>query len=163
VLAALIAGAELSLGSVVGFLALLGLAARNALVLIRHLQELERDRSEKLGADLVRRGARDRLAPVLTTASAVALLALPFVVLGPRPGLEVLHPLAVVVLGGLVTSTLLSLWLLPALYLRLRAGAQPGPTAEDELLRRWVGAEPAPAPAGSAAIGPRDGGGESRA
>ena len=155
VLAALIAGAGLTLGSMVGLLALLGIAARSGLVLIRHLQELESDGSGRL--ELVRRGARDRLAPVLTTASAVALLALPFVILGPRRGLEILHPLAVVVLGGLVTSTFLTLWLLPALHLRFGGVVQAAATAEDELLQRWVGAEPVPAPAGSAALRRPDG------
>jgi CzcA family heavy metal efflux pump len=124
VLAALIAGAELSLGSLIGLLALFTIAARHGVLLIRHLQDI-RHGGEAFGSWHVRRGARERLAPLLTTASAVALIALPFVVLGTRPGLEVVHPMAVVVLGGLVTALFLSLFVLPALYLQIGAGDRP--------------------------------------
>jgi Cu/Ag efflux pump CusA len=151
VLAALIAGAELSLGSLIGFLALFGIAARNGLLLVRRYQRLEGE-ARAAGPDLVRRGARERLAPILTTATGLAVVALPFVVLGSRPGLEVVHPMAVVILGGLVTSTFLALFVLPALYVRFGAGARPQPADEDELLERWLGAEPAPA---AAAAGPQ--------
>jgi CzcA family heavy metal efflux pump len=145
VLAGLLDGGELSLGALVGFLALFGIAARNAVLLFRHLQHLEREEGEAFGPDLVRRGARERLGPVLTTSCALAALALPFVVLGSRPGLEVVHPMAVVILGGLVTSTLLALFVLPTLYLRFGAAREPGITdEEDELMRRWAGAEPEP-------------------
>jgi CzcA family heavy metal efflux pump len=146
VLAALIAGAELSLGSFIGFLALLGLAARTDVLLIRRCQELERE-GETFGPSLVERAARERLAPILTSAVAIAAVMLPFVVAGSRAGLEVIHPMAVVILGGLVTSTLLSLFVLPALYLRF-GGRQPTVSPEEELMRRWAGAEPAPEKAG---------------
>jgi CzcA family heavy metal efflux pump len=149
-LAALIAGGELSLGSAVAFLALLGIAARGALLLIRRLQDLQREEVEALGADLVRRGAADRLGPVLTTAVAVALIVAPFVVMGSRPGLEVVHPMAVVILGGLLTTTFVSLFVLPALCARLTP-AEPGAVddEDEELLRRWVGVEPQPVAAPS--------------
>jgi Cu/Ag efflux pump CusA len=145
VVATLIAGGELSLGSFLGFLALLGLAARTGVVLIRHLQDVERE-GESFGAALVERGTRERLAPILTSGSATAAVMLPFVVAGPMSGLEVVHPMAVVVLGGLVTSILLSLFVLPALYLRF-GGRQPTVSPEEELLQRWIGGEPAPAKA----------------
>jgi CzcA family heavy metal efflux pump len=145
--AALIDGAELSVGSVIGFLALFGIAVRSGLMLIRHFQYLERVEGETLGADLVRRGARERLAPILTTASALALVVLPFVIMGSRPGLEIVHPMAVVILGGLVTTTVLSLFVLPTLYLRYATPAKPSVTPEDELLYRWAGVEPEPAAA----------------
>ena len=70
------------------------------------------------GRELVLRGARERLAPILMTSLATGLALVPLVVLGTRPGHEIEHPLAVVILGGLVTSTLLSLFVLPSLYLR---------------------------------------------
>jgi CzcA family heavy metal efflux pump len=151
VLAALIDGGELSLGSLMGLFAVFGLATRNGAVLVRHLQTLEREEVERFGPELVRRGARERLAPVLTTACALAVLALPFVILGARPGLEVIHPMAVVLLGGIVTSTFLTLFVLPALYLRFRGG-QPIASREEEeeegtLMRRWVGVEAEPAAA----------------
>ena len=74
---------------------------------------------------LVLRAARERLAPILMTSLATKLALVPLVVLGERPGHEIEHPLAVVVLGGLVTSTLLNLFVVPSLYLRFanrRAG-----------------------------------------
>jgi hypothetical protein len=83
----------------------------------------------------------------------LAVLALPFVILGSRPGLEVVHPMAVVILGGLVTATFLGLLVLPALYLRYGAGTSPQATDEEELLQRWLGFEPEPA-AAAAATGP---------
>jgi CzcA family heavy metal efflux pump len=145
-LAALIDGAEISLGSLMGLLALLGIVTRNGIMLIRHFQNLERG-GEALGADLVRRGAGDRLGPILTSASALALVCVPFVILGSRPGLEIVNPMAVVLLGGLVTSTLLSLFVLPALYLRFAAPAKPGVAPDVDLLHRWAGVEPEPAAA----------------
>ena len=145
-LAALIAG-ELSLGALVGFLALFGIAVRNGAVLIRHLQDLERYEGEAFGPELVARGARERLAPILTTGVALGLVALVFVVLGSRPGLEIVHPMAVVILGGVVTTTLVSLFMLPALYLRF-GGRQPELSPEEELMQRWAGAEPAGAATG---------------
>jgi CzcA family heavy metal efflux pump len=136
-LAALINGAELSLGALIGFLALFGLAARNGMVLIRHFQDLQRDERVPFGPDLARRGAGDRLGPIMTTASAAAAAALVFVILGSRPGLEILGPMAAVILGGLVTTTLLSLFVLPTLYVRF-GGRQPEMTPEEAELDQWV-------------------------
>jgi Cu/Ag efflux pump CusA len=149
-IATLIASAELSLGSIAGLLALFGLAARGNLMLIRHFQRLE-DEGQSLDADLVRRGARERLGPIAATAVGLALVSLPFVVMGSRPGLEVVHPMAVVILGGLVSTTFLSLFVLPALYLRFASPRTPELAPEDELMHRWAGVVPdaAAAPAGA--------------
>jgi len=76
------------------------------------------------GRPLVLRGARERLAPILMTSLATGLALVPLVVLGTRPGHEIEHPLAVVILGGLFTSTLLSLFVLPSLYLRFGHGGR---------------------------------------
>jgi Cu/Ag efflux pump CusA len=77
----------------------------------------------------VLRGAGERLAPILMTASATGLALLPLVLLGDRPGQEIEHPMAVVILGGLVSSTLLNLFVVPALYLRFgRSRAARPPT-----------------------------------
>jgi Cu/Ag efflux pump CusA len=127
---------------VIGFLALFGIAVRTGLMLIRHIQELERAEGAIGHAELVRRGVGDRLGPILTTASALAVVSLPFVILGARPGLEVVHPMAVVLLGGLVTTTLLSLFVIPTMYLRFAAPAKPSATPEDDLLHRWAGVTP---------------------
>src|SRR5918995_1327868 len=130
-LAALIDGATLSLGSLIAFLALLGIAARNGIMLIYRFQRLRVD--EAFGAELVRRGAQDRLAPTLTVAVATATAVLPFVIMGDVAGLEIVHPMAIVMLGGLLTTTLLSLFMLPALYLHFGANVQSEPAAETPL------------------------------
>jgi CzcA family heavy metal efflux pump len=161
---ALIDGAELSLGSLAGLLALFAIATRSGVMIVYRFQELGRTNGETVNADLVRRGARERLEPILTTAAAVALFVLPFAIMGSKPGLEIVSPMAWVILGGLVTTTLYSLFVLPALYLRF-AVAEPGRTADDELLQRWASDDPAPAHAGpaTAAVDRGEGKGETGA
>lgn len=100
-----------SLGAVLGLATVLAIAVRNAVLVVHSCQE-----SGSAGPAAVVRAARDRVGPVLVTALAMVLIALPAVVIGPVAGLEVLYPWAVVLLGGLVTSTLLTLFVLPALY-----------------------------------------------
>jgi Cu/Ag efflux pump CusA len=102
----------------VGFFTVFGIAARNGILLINHWQHLEQDEGMEFGTALVIRGARERLSPILMTSLATGLALVPLVLLGERPGHEIEHPLAVVVLGGLATSTLLNLLVLPSLYLR---------------------------------------------
>ena len=118
VLAAWLAGGIISLGSLVGFFTVFGIAARNGILLINHCQHLEDNEGMEFGPQLVLRGARERLAPILMTSLATGLALVPLVALGLRPGHEIEHPLAVVILGGLVTSTLLNLFIVPSLYLR---------------------------------------------
>jgi CzcA family heavy metal efflux pump len=135
VLAAYIAGGVISLGSLVGFFTVFGIAARNGILMVNHCQHLEREEGEPFGPALVVRAARERLSPILMTSLATGLALVPLVVLGERPGHEIEHPLAVVILGGLVTSTLLNLFVVPSLYLRfgssLRSlsGGPPAPEA----------------------------------
>jgi Cu/Ag efflux pump CusA len=124
VLALLATGGVLSLGALAGFVLLLGIAARNGVMLVMHLQHLEQDEGETFGPGLVLRGARERLTPIVLTALAVAFALLPLLVGGNIPGQEVLQPMAVVVLGGLVTAILLNLFVAPALYLRFGANAE---------------------------------------
>jgi len=118
VLAAYLGDGVLSLGSLIGFLTVLGIAARNGILLIDHCQHLERYEGETFGPGLVLRGARERISPILMTTLATALAIVPLVVAGNLPGHEIEHPMAVVILGGLVTSTLLNLFVVPSLYLR---------------------------------------------
>jgi CzcA family heavy metal efflux pump len=122
ILAAYLGGGLITLGSLVGFFTVLGIAARNGIMLINHYQHLETVEGEVFGPDLVLRGARERLSPILMTASATALALVPLVVAGQVPGHEIEHPMAVVILGGLVTSTVLNLLIVPALYLRFGKG-----------------------------------------
>jgi Cu/Ag efflux pump CusA len=118
VLAAYLTSGVISLGSLVGFLTILGIAARNGIMMINHFQHLERHEGESFGPALVLRGARERLSPILMTTLATGLALVPLVIAGSIPGHEIEHPLAVVVLGGLFTSTLLNLFVVPSLYLR---------------------------------------------
>lgn len=106
----------LSLGSLVGFVTVLGIAARNGILLVSHYRHLEDAEGVPFGDELVLRGAEERLGPILMTALATGLGLLPLAVAGNKPGHEIEYPLAVVILGGLVTSTVLNLFLLPALY-----------------------------------------------
>ncbi|MDQ4035511.1 MAG: efflux RND transporter permease subunit, partial [Chloroflexota bacterium] len=122
VLAAWVSGGVISLGSLVGFFTVLGIAARNGIMMINHFQHLERYEGETFGPGLVLRGARERLSPILMTALATGLALVPLVIAGTIPGHEIEHPLAVVILGGLVTSTLLNLFIVPSLYLRFGGG-----------------------------------------
>ena len=125
VLAALVGGGVISLGSIVGFLAVLGIAARNGVLLIHHYQHLEGQEGVPFGLDLVLRGARERLSPILTSSAAIIAALLPIVVFGQIPGLEIVQPTAIVILGGLVASTLFTLFVMPALYLLIGSGGVP--------------------------------------
>jgi CzcA family heavy metal efflux pump len=134
-LAAWLAGGILSLGSLVGFYTVFGIAARNGILMINHFQHLEREEGVVFGPALVLRGARERLSPILMTTLATGLALLPLAITGNIPGHEIEHPLAVVVVGGLVTSTLLNLFVVPSLYLRFgkskaERAALPAPVAE---------------------------------
>jgi len=108
----------ISLGSLVGFLTILGIAARNGIMLISHYQHLETEEGMTFGQELVLRGSRERVAPIMMTALTTGLALVPLVIAGNIPGHEIEHPMAIVILGGLVTSTLLNLFVVPSLYLR---------------------------------------------
>ncbi|WP_320823268.1 efflux RND transporter permease subunit [Reinekea sp.] len=126
VVAAYIAGGVVSLGSLVGFLTVLGIAARNGIMMLCHFQHLEQHENEPFGIPLVLRGAKERLSPILMTAGASGFAVLPLVLFGNLPGHEIEYPMAVVILGGLFTSTLLNLFIVPTLYLRFGQGTAKG-------------------------------------
>ena len=123
-LAVLASGGVISLGSIVGFLAVLGIAARNGVLLINHYQHLAVLDGVPFGLDLVLRGVRERLSPILASSAAIASALLPIVIFGQIPGLEIVQPTAIVILGGLLASTLFTLFVIPALYLAIGAGAE---------------------------------------
>jgi len=126
VAAAWLGGGVLSLGSLVGFVTVLGIAARNGILLVSHYHHLEVNEGHAFDLGLILKGSEERLVPILMTASAAALALLPLVFKGDVPGNEIERPMAIVILGGLVTSTLLNLFLLPALYGRFgRRGGRP--------------------------------------
>jgi Cu/Ag efflux pump CusA len=122
VLAAYAGDRIVSLGSLVGLLTVLGIAARNGILMIHHFQHLQQSEGEAFGPALVLRGARERLSPILMTTLATGLALVPLAITGDIPGMEIEHPMAIVILGGLVMSSLLNLFVVPPLYLRLGVG-----------------------------------------
>ena len=118
VFAALVTDGTLYLGSLAGFLTVLAITVRQAILLISDYRKLRRQEGATFGPELVLRGTRDCAARILMTAIVTALAVLPFLVFGKLPGLEILRPMALVILGGLVTSTVYVLCIVPTLYLR---------------------------------------------
>ncbi|MGN6702061.1 MAG: efflux RND transporter permease subunit, partial [Burkholderiaceae bacterium] len=125
VAAALLTGGTLSLGSLIGFVTLFGITLRNAIMLVSHYEHLIEREGCEWGPETALRGASERLVPILMTALVTALGLLPLAWNNGEPGNEIEGPMAIVILGGLVTSTLLNLLILPALSLRFgRFGAR---------------------------------------
>jgi CzcA family heavy metal efflux pump len=124
-LAALAAGG-ITLGALIGFLAIFAIAARNAITLIGHYQHLQHHENQPLAPPLILRGAQERLTPILLTATTTALALTPLIISGPNAGQEIAQPMAIVILGGLTTTTLTILLLLPPLYLHHATRPEPG-------------------------------------
>jgi CzcA family heavy metal efflux pump len=122
IFAALISGGVLSLGSIVGFVTVLGIVGRNGVMLISHYRHLEAEENMPFGEELIIRGAMERLSPILMTALTTALALVPIAIGGNKPGQEIEHPMAIVIMGGLVTSTLLNLLFMPSLYWKFAKG-----------------------------------------
>jgi len=132
VLVILTSGGVLSIGALAGLLAVLGIAVYNRLVLVGRYQQIERHDGERLGPRLVLRGSRERLNSMLMAACTAAATVLPVLFMGASPGLEIVRPMALVVLGGLITSTVLDLIFLPAMFLSLGVSSarEPDPLLE---------------------------------
>ena len=118
VLSVMLTGANLSLGSMVGFVTLLGISLRNSIMLISHYEHLVHIDGMTWNMDTAVRGASERLVPILMTALVTALALMPLAVTSGAPGNEIEGPMAIVILGGLITSTALNLIVLPTLALR---------------------------------------------
>jgi Cu/Ag efflux pump CusA len=144
-------GGVLSFGSSIALLAVFGLAVRHGMLLIDRFRQLAVERGGDVDPALVMEGARERLVPTLTTALAAALALLPFVVMGGSAGLELAQPAALVLVAGLVTSTALNLYLVPALYLRFGAGRAREQPFED-LVADLAPAPKAPVPTATPAV-----------
>jgi Cu/Ag efflux pump CusA len=119
---AYLGGGVISLGSLVGFFTVLGIVARNGIMLISHYQHLERFEGVPFGPELVVRGALERLTPIVMTVLTSGLALVPLILSGAIAGQEIEYPMAVVILGGLITATLLNLFVVPSLYLRFAKG-----------------------------------------
>ena len=111
-------GRLLSLGAMVGFVTLFGITTRNSIMLIAHYEHLVGREGRPWGIDTALRGARERLGPILMTALVTGLGLLPLALGGAEAGREIEGPMALVILGGLVSSTALNLLVLPSLALR---------------------------------------------
>jgi Cu/Ag efflux pump CusA len=118
VLAVMATGGNLSVGSMVGFVTLFGITTRNSIMMISHFEHLVQHEGEAWGPQAAVRGASERLTPVLMTAIVTALGLLPLALGSGQPGKEIEGPMAIVILGGLATSTALNLLVLPTLALR---------------------------------------------
>jgi CzcA family heavy metal efflux pump len=141
VLAAFFArGGLLSLGSIVGSFTVLGIAVRQGITLISHYRHLEHE-GETFGAELVQRCTQERCGPILMTAGTTGLAFMPFLLFGNIAGLEILHPVAIVVLGSLVTATMFTLAGVPAIYLLFGRVREPALEFEEFPVGAVSGAE----------------------
>ena len=116
VLALVLTRQTLTVASLVGFVSLGGIAVRNGILLVTHYFHLMKEEGEEFTETMILRGSLERLAPVLMTALTAGIGLLPLVVGGKKPGLEILYPVATVILGGLVTSTFCEFLLRPGLF-----------------------------------------------
>ncbi|WP_415063055.1 efflux RND transporter permease subunit [Bdellovibrio sp.] len=110
---------SLTVASLVGFITLCGMASRNSIMMISHYLHLMKYEGEKFSKEMIIRGSQERLIPVMMTAFVAALALLPLVFAKGQPGSEILHPVAVVIVGGLISSTLLDIIVTPALFYRI--------------------------------------------
>ena len=115
------AGGVISIASIIGFITLFGIATRNGVMMISHIHHLVEHDEVKDMYEAVKRGAEERLIPILMTALAAGLALVPLALSGGQPGSEIQAPMAVVILCGLISSTLLNMVVVPSLYLRFGA------------------------------------------
>ena len=128
------AGGVLSVASIIGFITLFGIATRNGVMLVAHVRNLVSVEGVTDPVDAVRRGATERLIPILMTALAAGLALIPLALALGEPGSEIQAPMAIVILSGLLTSTALNMIVVPALYLRFGDAVRPPRRGEDDVV-----------------------------
>lgn len=133
VASAFITGGIISLGSLVGFVTVLGIAARNGVMLISHYRHMEEQEGESFNQEMIIKGSQERLVPILMTAAATALALFPIILGGNIPGHEIEHPMAVIIVGGLFTSTLLNLFVMPVLSLHYGKSPKKSKSNDEEM------------------------------
>jgi CzcA family heavy metal efflux pump len=121
-----LSGGVISIASIIGFVSVFGIAARNGIMLVSHVRHLQEEEGVDDFPEAVRRAAMERLAPILMTAISAGLALIPLALRGDEPGTEILTPMAIVILFGLISSTLLNMLVVPALFVRVgRRAADP--------------------------------------
>lgn len=127
-----LSGGILSVASLIGFISVFGIAARNGIMMVSHIRHLQRYEGVSDFAEAVRRGAMERLSPILMTAMAAGFALIPLALGGDQPGREILTPMAIVILFGLLSSTFLNMIVVPALYLRFGSPIEADPAIVPE-------------------------------
>ena len=125
-----LSGGVLSVASLIGFIGVFGIAARNGIMMVSHIRHLQRFEGVADFREAVRRGAMERLAPILMTALAAGLALIPLAIGGDQPGREILTPMAIVILCGLLSSTFLNMLVVPTLFLRFGRPVEAEPAVD---------------------------------